>query len=240
MRKRQSRGTYASRHLQPRRRPGAQPFDRGGMRETAISPDVLHVAHRSASGSRALLGLNIGSEQQDPLSSEATYRVGAAWGADSRGMLSPTVRANIENETFQTKAPAIGSGFVQLLANAALRLGHGAYLHGGLTDGDGGRRSSYGGRLGCEWPFEGKGERGGVEVRRHPFFVGGILFVCRRWRLVHLRDLHGRHSSGSWSPVTFGFRFLSGRCRQVARLRGGRFVRLYRIDSLSPAGRGLG
>ena len=145
--------TVGGLHVEPYASVTWQQFDRGGMSETANSPAALQVAHLSASGGRALLGLNIGSEQQDPLSSEMTYRVGAALGADSRGMLSPTVQSTIESETFQTKAPAIGSGFVQLQANATLRLSHDAYLYGGLTDENGARRSSYGVTAGLRVSF---------------------------------------------------------------------------------------
>jgi autotransporter-associated beta strand protein len=145
--------TVGGMHVEPYASVTWQQFDRGGMSETASSPAALQVAHLSASGGRALLGLNIGSEQQDPLSSEVTYRVGAALGADSRGMLSPTVQATIENETFQTKAATIGSGFVQVQANGTLRLSHDAYLYGGLTDENGARRSSYGVTAGVRVSF---------------------------------------------------------------------------------------
>lgn len=130
-----------------------QQFDRGGMSEGTSSPAALQVARLSATGTRAVLGVNVGSMQQNPLLGEVTYRVGAALGEDSRGLLSPAVQATLGGESFTTQAPSIGRGFVQLQASGTLRLSHAAYLYGELTDEAGSRRSSYGVTAGVRVAF---------------------------------------------------------------------------------------
>jgi outer membrane autotransporter protein len=130
-----------------------QQFDRSAMNEGMASPAALQVARLSATGTRAELGINLGSMQQNPLVSEVTFRVGAAVGEDSRGLLSPAVQATLGGESFTTQAPGIGRGFVQLQANGTLRLSRAAYLYGGLTDELGARRSSYGVTAGVRVSF---------------------------------------------------------------------------------------
>ena len=98
----------------------------------------------SATGTRAKLGVNLGSALQNPLATEITYQVGAAVGADSRGLLSPAVQETLQGETFSTKAPQVGRGFVELHANGTMRLSQSVYLYGGLTDEAGARRAAYG------------------------------------------------------------------------------------------------
>ncbi|RDS82181.1 hypothetical protein DWU98_09045 [Dyella monticola] len=145
--------SVGSMHVEPYASLTWQQFDRGGMSEGTDSPAALQVARLSAAGTRALVGVNLGSMQQDPLLSEVTYRFGAAVGEDSRGLLSPAVQATIEDESFMTKAPQIGRGFAQFQANGTLRLSHATYLYGGLTDEVGARRGSYGVTAGVRVSF---------------------------------------------------------------------------------------
>ena len=145
--------TLGGMHLEPYASVTWQQFDRSGMNEGTDSPAALQVARLSATGTQAMLGLNLGSLQQDPLASEATYRVGAAVGEDSRSLLSPVVQASLGGESFTTQAPGIGRGFVQVQANGTLRLSHAAYLYGGLTDELGARRASYGVTAGVRVSF---------------------------------------------------------------------------------------
>ncbi|GAB2564389.1 hypothetical protein GCM10027066_04580 [Dyella jejuensis] len=145
--------SLSSLHIEPYASVIWQQFERGSMSETGSSPAALQVSGLSATGTRALLGVNIGSNQQSPLSSEVTYRLGAALGRDSRGLLSPDVQSTLEGESFDTRSADIGRNFVQLNANGTIRLSHSAYLYGGVTDELGTRRSSYGVTAGLRVSF---------------------------------------------------------------------------------------
>ena len=130
-----------------------QRFDRDATSEGSNSPAALQVSRLSVNGTRAMLGIDLSSQEQNPLTAEVTYRLGAAIGMDSRSLLSPIVQASLAGESFQTQAPDIGRGFVQLQANGTLRLSHATYLYGGLTDELGARRASYGVTAGVRVSF---------------------------------------------------------------------------------------
>jgi fibronectin-binding autotransporter adhesin len=120
-----------------------QHVQRDGFTEQGDSPAVLQLGNWSASGSRVLAGLSVGSLDQDPLRSEVTYRIGASAGVDSRGLLSPTVQATLADEAIQSSGPRIGQAFANVQASGTIKLDKSAYLYGSLSDEAGSRRSSY-------------------------------------------------------------------------------------------------
>ncbi|SDG66878.1 autotransporter-associated beta strand repeat-containing protein [Dyella sp. 333MFSha] len=130
-----------------------QKVERDAVNETGTSPAALSLDKLSVTGTRALVGVTAGSNANDPLASELTWRVGVAGGVDSGKLLDPTVRAQLAGEQFETKAPDAGRGFVQFNANGTMRLARNTYLYGGLTAEQGSGRTAYGVTAGVRVAF---------------------------------------------------------------------------------------
>lgn len=130
-----------------------QKVERDAVDETGNSPAALNLGKLSATGVRSLVGLTAGSNAADPLATELTWRVGVAAGIDSGRALDPAVQASVAGQTFQTKAPNAGRGFVQVNANGTMRLGASTYLFGGLTGEQGSGRTGYGVTAGVRVAF---------------------------------------------------------------------------------------
>lgn len=130
-----------------------QKVERDAVTETGTSPAALSLDKLSVTGTRGLVGVTAGSKVNDPLATDLTWRVGVAAGVDSGKLLDPTVRAGLAGESFETKAPNAGRGFVQVNANGTMRLGHSTYLYGGLTAEQGSGRTAYGVTAGVRVAF---------------------------------------------------------------------------------------
>ncbi|WP_413624241.1 autotransporter-associated beta strand repeat-containing protein [Luteibacter sp. Lutesp34] len=120
--------------------------ERGSV--AALSLDEL-----SEKGTRVLAGVTMGSKAADPLASTLTWHAGVAVGADTGDLLDPTVHNTLAGQRFDTAAPGVGRGFVQVNANGTMRLGKSTYLYGGLTAEEGRRRSAYGVTAGVRVAF---------------------------------------------------------------------------------------
>lgn len=120
--------------------------ERGSV--AALSLDEL-----SEKGTRVLAGVTMGSKAADPLASTLTWHAGVAVGADTGDLLDPTVHNTLAGQRFDTAAPGVGRGFVQVNANGTMRLGKSTYLYGGLTAEEGKRRSAYGVTAGVRVAF---------------------------------------------------------------------------------------
>ncbi|MDF4002486.1 autotransporter-associated beta strand repeat-containing protein, partial [Luteibacter sp. PPL552] len=130
-----------------------QKVERDAANEGGTSLAALSLDSLSQKGTRVLGGVTMGSKAADPLASTLTWRAGIAVGADTGGLLDPTVHSTLAGQRFDTAAPGVGRGFVQLNANGTMRLGKGTYLYGGLTAEEGRRRSSYGVTAGIRVAF---------------------------------------------------------------------------------------
>jgi autotransporter-associated beta strand protein len=130
-----------------------QKVERDAVNETGASPAALSLDRLSVTGTRGLVGVTAGSKANDPLASELTWRVGVAAGVDSGKLLDPTVTASLAGQSFDTKAPDAGRGFVQFNANGTMRLAHNTYLYGGLTAEQGSGRTAYGVTAGVRVAF---------------------------------------------------------------------------------------
>ncbi|MDF3980428.1 autotransporter-associated beta strand repeat-containing protein [Luteibacter sp. PPL554] len=130
-----------------------QKVERDAANEGGTSLAALSLDSLSQKGTRVLGGVTMGSKAADPLASTLTWRAGIAVGADTGDLLDPTVHSTLAGQRFDTAAPGVGRGFVQLNANGTMRLGKGTYLYGGLTAEEGRRRSSYGVTAGIRVAF---------------------------------------------------------------------------------------
>ncbi|WP_170207499.1 autotransporter-associated beta strand repeat-containing protein [Luteibacter pinisoli] len=130
-----------------------QKVERDAVQEGGTSAAVLSLDQLSQTGTRGLLGVTAGSHANDPLASELTWRVGVAAGVDSGKLLDPTVHAHLAGQSFDTRAPDAGRGFVQVNASGTMRLSHSTYLYGGLNAEQGSGRSAYGVTAGVRVAF---------------------------------------------------------------------------------------
>jgi fibronectin-binding autotransporter adhesin len=121
-----------------------QKVERDGTTERGASAAALSLDELSQKGTRVLAGVTMGSKAADPLATTLTWRAGIAAGVDTGSLLDPTVRNTLAAQGFNTAAPGVGRGFVQINANGTMRLGKSTYLYGGLTAEEGQRRSAYG------------------------------------------------------------------------------------------------
>ncbi|HEY4090760.1 MAG TPA: autotransporter-associated beta strand repeat-containing protein [Luteibacter sp.] len=130
-----------------------QKVERDASAERGTSVAALSLDKLSETGTRVLAGVTLGSKAADPLASTLTWRAGVAVGADSGNLLDPTVHNTLAGQRFDTAAPGVGRGFVQLSANGTMRLAKSTYLYGGITAEDGARRSAYGVTAGVRVAF---------------------------------------------------------------------------------------
>jgi autotransporter-associated beta strand protein len=130
-----------------------QKVERDHSTERGTSAAALSLDSLSQHGTRVLAGVAMGSKAADPLSTTLTWRAGVAVGADTGDLLDPTVHNTMSGQRFDTAAPGVGRGFVQLNANGTMRLGKSTYLYGGLTAEEGQRRSAYGVTAGVRVAF---------------------------------------------------------------------------------------
>ncbi|MGA7439529.1 MAG: autotransporter-associated beta strand repeat-containing protein [Luteibacter sp.] len=130
-----------------------QKVERDASAERGTSVAALSLDKLSETGTRVLAGVTLGSKATDPLASTLTWRAGVAVGADSGNLLDPTVHDTLAGQRFDTAAPGVGRGFVQLSANGTMRLAKSTYLYGGITAEDGARRSAYGVTAGVRVAF---------------------------------------------------------------------------------------
>jgi autotransporter-associated beta strand protein len=130
-----------------------QKVERDAVNERGGSAAALSLDSLSEKGTRVLAGVTLGSKTADPLATTLTWRAGVAVGADTGDLLDPTVHDTMGGQRFDTAAPGVGRGFVQLNANGTMRLGKSTYLYGGLTAEEGSRRSAYGVTAGVRVAF---------------------------------------------------------------------------------------
>jgi fibronectin-binding autotransporter adhesin len=121
-----------------------QKVERDGVNKRDGSMAALPLDDFSQKGTRVLAGVTMGSKAADPLATTLTWRAGVAVGADTGDLLNPTVQNTLAGQHFDTAAPGVGRGFVQVNADGTMRLGESTYLYGGITAEEGQGRSAYG------------------------------------------------------------------------------------------------
>ena len=130
-----------------------QKVERDASAERGTSVAALSLDKLSETGTRVLAGVTLGSKAADPLATTLTWRAGVAVGADTGNLLDPTVNNTMAGQRFDTAAPGVGRGFVQVNANGTMRLAKSTYLYGGLTAEEGSGRSAYGVTAGVRVAF---------------------------------------------------------------------------------------
>ena len=105
---------------------------RAGFNE-GLSPAALTVDSYSASGARAVLGFQAGSNQTDPLKERYTYRLNLAVGLDTAGLVNPTVGTSLAGYSSTVSTAQVGPLFVQAGIYGTAKFGENTYGYAGLS-----------------------------------------------------------------------------------------------------------
>ena len=117
------------------------------------SAAALSVARLNASGVRAVVGVGAGSLTKDPLNDAYTYRANLALGADSQGLLNPTLNTTLGGFTSSVSTPTAGSTFVQAGLYGTVKVADSAYAYAGVAAEARTGQTLYGGSVGLRVAF---------------------------------------------------------------------------------------
>jgi uncharacterized protein with beta-barrel porin domain len=117
------------------------------------SSAALSVARLNANGVRAVVGVGAGSLTKDPLNDAYTYRANLALGADSQGLLNPTLNTTLGGFTSSVSTPTAGSTFVQAGLYGTVKVADSAYAYAGVAAEARTGQTLYGGSVGLRVAF---------------------------------------------------------------------------------------
>jgi len=125
--------TAAGLSWQPSLRGNWQKVERNAYREGGDSLAALDVARLNSEGSRATLGLSVGSLVNDPLAARATWQFGVQAGINHGQVGQATVTTVLAGEQVDLSAADAGKGFGRAQLQGTVRLGASSYLYGGVS-----------------------------------------------------------------------------------------------------------
>ena len=125
--------TAAGLSWQPSLRGNWQKVERNAYREGGDSLAALDVARLQAEGSRATLGLSVGSLLTDPLAARGTWQFGVQAGINHGQARQATVTTALAGERVDLSAAEAGKAFGRAQLQGTVRLGASSYLYGGVS-----------------------------------------------------------------------------------------------------------
>jgi autotransporter-associated beta strand protein len=114
---------------------------------------ALNIARFSGSAARGVIGVAAGSLNKDPLKDEFTYRANIAVGADTSGLLNPTVNTTLGGYSSSVTTATAGSAFVQVGLYGTVKVGDNAYAYAGVSGEARTGQTQYGGSVGLRLAF---------------------------------------------------------------------------------------
>jgi autotransporter-associated beta strand protein len=114
---------------------------------------ALNVARLNANGVRAAIGVGAGSLNKDPLKDAYTYRANLAIGADSQGLLNPTLNTTLGGFSSSVTTPTASSTFVQAGLYGTVKMADSAYAYAGVSAEARTGQTLYGGSVGLRVAF---------------------------------------------------------------------------------------
>jgi outer membrane autotransporter protein len=114
---------------------------------------ALELGRYSGNGVRGTLGVALSSLNTEPLRDAYTYRASIAVGADSQGLLNPTVNSTLAGQSFVVTTPTAGAVFVQVGVYGTFRLDDNIYAYAGLAGEFRNAQTLYGGSVGLRVHF---------------------------------------------------------------------------------------
>ena len=109
-----------------------QMVSQSGVNEGDIA-SALSVNRYTGNGVRGMLGLASGSKANNPMTEQYTYRAFVGVGADSSGVLNPTMAASLAGTSININTPNAGTTFVQAGLYGTAKFADNAYAYAGLS-----------------------------------------------------------------------------------------------------------
>jgi uncharacterized protein with beta-barrel porin domain len=114
---------------------------------------ALNIARFSGSAVRGVIGVAAGSLNKDPLKDEYTYRANIALGADTSGLLNPTLNTTLGGYSSNVATASAGSAFVQVGLYGTVKIADNAYAYAGVSGEARTGQTLYGGSVGLRLAF---------------------------------------------------------------------------------------
>jgi autotransporter-associated beta strand protein len=114
---------------------------------------ALNIASFSGSAVRGVIGVAAGSLNKDPLKDEYTYRANITVGADTSGLLNPTLNTTLGGFSSSVTTATAGSAFVQVGLYGTVKISDNAYAYAGVSGEARTGQTLYGGSVGLRMTF---------------------------------------------------------------------------------------
>ena len=114
---------------------------------------ALNIASFSGSAVRGVVGIAAGSPDKDPLKDAYTYRANIAVGADTTGLINPTVNTTLAGYTGSVTTATAGSTFLQVGLYGTINFTDNAYAYAGVSAEARTGQTLYGGTIGLRMAF---------------------------------------------------------------------------------------
>jgi len=114
---------------------------------------ALNIARFSGSAVRGVIGVAAGSLNKDPLKDQYTYRVNLAVGADTSGLLNPTLNTTLGGYSSSVTTPTAGSTFAQAGLYGTVKVADSVYAYAGVSVEARTGQTLYGGSVGLRVAF---------------------------------------------------------------------------------------
>jgi hypothetical protein len=114
---------------------------------------ALSIASFSGSAVRGVIGVAAGSLNKDPLKDDYTYRANVAVGADTSGLLNPTLNTTLGGFSSSVTTATAGSAFVQVGLYGTVKIADNAYAYAGVSGEARTGQTLYGGSVGLRMTF---------------------------------------------------------------------------------------
>jgi uncharacterized protein with beta-barrel porin domain len=114
---------------------------------------ALNIARFSGSAVRGVIGLAAGSLNKAPLKDDYTYRANLAVGADTSGLLNPTLNTTLGGYSSSVTTATAGSAFVQVGLYGTVKVADNAYAYAGVSGEARTGQTLYGGSVGLRMAF---------------------------------------------------------------------------------------
>jgi uncharacterized protein with beta-barrel porin domain len=114
---------------------------------------ALNIARFSGSAVRGVIGLAAGSLNKAPLKDDYTYRANVAVGADTSGLLNPTLNTTLGGYSSSVSTATAGSAFVQVGLYGTVKVADNAYAYAGVSGEARTGQTLYGGSVGLRMAF---------------------------------------------------------------------------------------
>jgi outer membrane autotransporter protein len=117
------------------------------------SAAALSIASFSGSAVRGVIGVAAGSSNKDSLKDDYTYRANIAVGADTAGLLNPTLHTTLGGFSSNVTTATAGSAFLQVGLYGTVKIAESAYVYAGVSTEVRTGQTLYGGSFGLRLAF---------------------------------------------------------------------------------------